>query len=482
MKTLTKTQWIVPVLLLFGLVACEPQISSDPSLDPAPTSESVTFESTPDAENPNVINFTNTSEGSFRAVWDLGNGQTAEGDEVIGEYPLKGEYTITLTIFTPSGQAMNTGTIDILETNPTMLDDPNLNILTGGVDNVDGKTWVIDSTQAGHMGVGPTSSYWPEYWAAPPEAKTGSGIYNDRYTFTLDGFSFDMETNGDVFLNASYGDEFDNTTVPPDGADLMAPWIAPDNQTFNFVEQENGDMFLTVSDPTFIGFYAGARRYQVLELTENKMTIRYEDTKNGLVWYHTLIPEGYTHPPVVEPELPYTSEELFDNFDEEGNIVWTADEVAEFNENYDNPAPVPVNTSGKVAKYVKNLSQFDNVYTDLEYNINLNERSIVRLKVYLPSYNDYTTVDPGAQAWSSGILEQQVEVKLHDTKNPAPWENQAAIIQPVNELDKWVELEFDFSGWSDSDIYDKIIIQIGGEGHSQPGIFFLDDIEFTAAQ
>jgi hypothetical protein len=100
----------------------------------------------------------------------------------------------------------------------------------------------------------------------------------------------------------------------------------------------------------------------------------------------------------------------------------------------------------------------------------------------MPSYNDYTTVDPGAQAWSSGILEQQVEVKLHDTKNPAPWENQAAIIQPVNQLDTWVELEFDFSGWSDSDIYDKIIIQIGGEGHSQPGIFFLDDIEFTAPQ
>ena len=80
MKTLTKTQWIVPVLLLFGLVACEPQVSSDPSLDPAPTSESVTFEMEPTADNANVIQFTNTSE-SFRAVWDLGNGQTKEGDE-----------------------------------------------------------------------------------------------------------------------------------------------------------------------------------------------------------------------------------------------------------------------------------------------------------------------------------------------------------------------------------------------------------------
>ena len=480
MKTLTKTQWIVPVLLLFGLVACEPQVSSDPSLDPAPTSESVTFEMEPTADNANVIQFTNTSD-SFRAVWNLGNGQTKEGDVVTGDYPLKGEYVVTLTIFTPSGQAMNTDTVSIDETNPAMLDDPNLNLLTGGIDNSGGKTWVIDSTQAGHMGVGPKTSFFPEWWTAAPGAKGGSGLYNDRYTFTLTDFTFDMNPNGEVFLQGGYGAEFQNATTPPDGDDLWAPYPAQTGESFNLVEEDNGDLFLTISDPAFIGFYAGTRTYQVLELTENTMWIRFEDP-NGDAWYHRLIQEGYTHPVVEEPELPYTSEELFDNFDEEGNIIWTADEVGEFNENYDNPAPVPVNTSGKVAKYAKNLSQFDNVYTDLEYNINLNERSLVRLKVYLPSYNDYTTVDPGAQAWSSGVLEQQVEVKLHDTKNPAPWENQATIIQPVNELDTWVELEFDFSGWSDSDIYDKIIIQIGGEGHSRPGIFFIDDFQFTAAQ
>ncbi|MCH2451060.1 MAG: PKD domain-containing protein [Gracilimonas sp.] len=479
MKTLIQIRWLVAALLLIGLGACEPQISSDPSLDPAPTSDNVTFEFEPDGDNANVIHFTNTSE-SFKAIWNLGNGQTAEGDKVIGEYPLKGEYTVTLTIFTASGQAMNTTTITIDETNPLMLDDPNLNMLTGGAGNLDGKTWVIDSTQAAHMGVGPTTSYFPEWWAAPPEAKTGSGLYNDRYTFKLDGFTYEMETNGDVFLNAAYDDEFENTTIPPDGADLMAPWTAPDDQTFNLIEEGDGDLFLKVSDPAFIGFYAGTQTYQVLELTENLLSIRYEDPRNGIVWYHRLIPEGYTYPVV---ELPYTSEELLDNFDEEGNIVWTADEVAEFNESYDNPAPVPVNTSAKVAKYVKDTGQFENVYTDLEYNINLNERSIVRLKVYMPSYNDYDTVDPNAPDWSpTKQLTKQVEVKLHDTKNPAPWENQAAIIQPVAETDTWVELEFDFSGWSDSDIYDKIIIQIGGEAHGMPGIFFIDDVQFTGAQ
>ncbi|MBD3616815.1 MAG: PKD domain-containing protein [Gracilimonas sp.] len=483
MRTSKEIQWILPVLLIIGLGACDPQVSSAPDLKPAPHSDNVTFEVTPDAANPNIIQFENTSEGSFKALWDLGNGQTADGDIVLGEYPLEGEYTVVLTIFTESGQALNSKTVTIAETNVSMLDDPNLNMLTGGADDIDGKTWVIDSTKIGHMGVGPLEGDWPEWWQAPPEAKTGAGLYNDRYTFQLsDGFVYNMETNGDVFLNGAYGDEFENTTVPPDGADLMAPWTAPANQSFSLIEEENGDLFLKVADPTFIGFYAGARTYQIQELTENVMRIRYEDPKNGIAWYHRLIQEGYEHPIVP---LPYKSEELADNFDDEGNVDWGTDQIASFVEGYDNPAPIGVNTSAKVAKYEKGSAFYDNVYIDLGYELNLNERSIVRLKAYLPSYNDYETVASNKESWASGILAQQVEVKLHNVDGATglggnSWQTQATVIQPVAETDTWVELEFVFSGVSDREDFDRIIIQIGGEGHGNPGIFFIDDFQLTS--
>ena len=476
-------QFTVLLVLIVGffMSSCTDSTTGG-ELGSAPTSEDVTFTSEPDSENPNIIHFTNTSD-SFRALWDFGNGATAEGDEVVGEFPSQGEYTVSLTIFTESGHAVDSSTVTIAETNYAMLDDPNLNNLTGGIDDVDGKTWVVDSTQLGHMGVGQLDLLEPNYWQAQPEVKTGAGLYDDRYTFKLDGFSYDMETNGYVFLNGAYGDEFDNTEVPPDGADLMAPWTAPDNQSFSLSEADNGDLTLTVSSPTFIGFYAGARTYDVLELTENTMTIRYEDPKNGLAWYHSLIVEGYEHP--VEP-LPYKSEELMDNFDEEGNVTWATDQITDFNESYDNPAPVGANTSAKVAKYTKGEGQFENVYIDLGYELNLNERSIIRLKAYLPSYNDYTTVDGGAQPWAPGNLLQQVEVKLHNVTGATglgdnSWQTQETVIKQVSETNTWVDLEFDFSAVSDREDFDRIIIQIGGEGHGMPGTFFIDDFELTSA-
>ncbi len=475
MFLLNKIGWILVLFPVLWLVACEPQVPSGPDLDPAPKSDEVTFEMEPDQENPNIVYFTSTS-GGFKALWDFGNGQTAEGNEVKGEYPLKGVYTVTLTIFTESGQAMNTKEVEILETNPLMLDDPDLNLLTGGAEQTEGKTWVIDSTQLGHMGVGPTTSFTPEWWAATPNSKPGTGLYNDEYTFKLDGFSFDMETNGDVFINGNNAGDFDGAVEAP-GGDMMADWTAPDDITFNLLKNDDGSMFLKITEPGFIGFYAGVHTYQILELSENKMWLRFEDSNDDQVWYHRLITKGYEHPPVV---LPYKSEHLFDTFDEDGNVTWLTDQVAGFNENYDNPAPVGVNTSGKVAKYEKGESQWDNIYIDLGYELNLHERSTIKLNAYMPAYNDYETVDPDAPDWAPNkSLAMQVAVKLHDTQIGEPWTTQAQVIQEVQETDTWAELEFDFSGFVDREDFNRIVIQIGGEGHHIPGIFFIDEFELV---
>lgn len=461
---------LIPALWLVG---CEPQVPSGPELGNAPSSDQVTFEMEYDEQNPNIVYFTNTA-GGFKAIWNLGNGSTAEGETVKGEYPLKGVYEVELTIFTESGQARNMQEIEIAETNALMLNDPDLNLLTGGADQTEGKTWVIDSTQSGHMGVGPTTSYTPEWWSAAANAKPGTGLYNDEYTFKLDGLQFEMNTAGDVFMNTNNSGDFSGAVEAP-GGDMMAEWTAPDDMNFNLVKNDDGSMFLSVSDPGFMGFYSGVRTYEILELTENRMFVRFEDSNDDLVWYHVLIPKGYTHPPVV---LPYKSEHLFDNFDEDGNVTWMVDQITEFNESYDNPAPLGANTSSKVAKYQKGEVQWDNIYIDLGYDLNLHERSTITLMAYFPDYNDYETEDPNAPDWAPNkSLDKQVAVKLHDTQIPEPWSTQAQVIIEVDETDNWVQLEFDFSPFADREDFDRIVIQIGGEGHSMPGIFFIDDFQ-----
>jgi len=45
----------------------------------------------------------------------------------------------------------------------------------------------------------------------------------------------------------------------------------------------------------------------------------------------------------------------------------------------------------------------------------------------------------------------------------------------VQVTDQWVELEFDFSAVKDETKFDKIVVQLGGEGHPNPAIFFIDE-------
>lgn len=132
------------VALLAGIfTACSPD-ESDAELAPAPASEQVQFSATPNADNPNIITFTNETPGTFKAIWDFGNGATIEGHQVEGAFAVEGDYTVELTVFTRGSYAMNTKTISIAETNFSMLDREDYNFLTGGADDADGKTWVFD--------------------------------------------------------------------------------------------------------------------------------------------------------------------------------------------------------------------------------------------------------------------------------------------------------------------------------------------------
>ena len=471
-----KYYWFVPVLLLL-LTACEPQVTSAPDMEPIPVSEDVTFDYEHDADNPNIVYFTSTSNG-FKFLWDLGNGQTAEGKTVTGEYPLQGEYTVQLTIFTESGQAMNSQVVAIAETNSLMLDDPDLNMLTGGVDQLEGKTWVVDSTQQGHMGVGPPEGTSPEWWAAPSMDKAGKGIYDDELTFKLDGFTFEQSTNGDVYVNGGHAEAFPGAVQEDGGGDYIAPFEGGSSYKFSLNKADDGTMTLSINGGGFIGYYTGATTYEVMSLSENELYIRNIDGNGGLAWYQRLIPKGYEHPVVVPP---LKSEPLADDFDTEGNVTWMADQIAEFNESYDNPATFGANTSSKVAKYVKgegDAHQYDNVYIDLGYRLDLTQRSTFTLKVYMPSYNDYTTVY-GGQPWNPNpVLLQQVSVKLQDASlGGDAWTTQEERIQQVSETDQWVELTFDFSDVTDREDFSKIVVQIGGEAHFSPGTFFIDDFQ-----
>jgi len=105
----------------------------------------------------------------------------------------------------------------------------------------------------------------------------------------------------------------------------------------------------------------------------------------------------------------------------------------------------------------------------------------VRVKVFIPSFNDDTTEYAVAGEWiSNRKLKPQLAVKLQNSDMGGnAWQTQHEIVKADLEMNKWLELEFDFSGVATRTDYDKIVIQFGAEGHAGPGFFYFDDFAFA---
>ncbi|HEY8934391.1 MAG TPA: PKD domain-containing protein [Cyclobacteriaceae bacterium] len=466
---------IYNILCIVALQVCLVSCSEDnEQLGAPPVAADATFTYAPSAANKNIINFTSTTE-AFLKTWDFGNGVKASGDNVTGTYPVKGSYVVKMTAYTSGGSIVSSQTIEIEQTDPTLLDIPVYNLLTGGNSKPEGKTWVVDATVKGHFGLGPDTSNGPDWYQAGPNEKDGSGLYNDKYTFKINAFSYVFDTEGDVFINNKQAANFPGSY--PNAGDDTAPFTAPTDLTWNISGDNN--QILTISNGGFIGYYTGVSTYEILKLEENEMYLRYLDAANaGFAWYLHLIPEGFTHTPPPAPE--YKIADIYENFDGSSNVTFIDNSNGSI-VTYDNPATLPINTSLKVGKYTKANGaggEYANVQIKPGYKMDLHNRNVFKMKVFIPGFNDYTT-DNGSESWQSyHTLQKQISVKLQNGDLGANgYTTQYEVIQKNLDTDKWIELTFDFSAVADREDLDKIVIQFGGEAIFTDGIFYLDDFE-----
>jgi PKD repeat protein len=237
--------------------------------------------------NPNVLNF-QAANPNIQCIWDLGNGIKKQGSSVTGEYPYAGTYTVKLTVYNKGGSRSTTQTITIAQDDLTLLNNPIYNMLTGGVNGPGYKTWYVDSAVSAHLGVGPDPESAlgavPEWWSAGANEKPGCGIYDDRYTFYLNGFQFDMVTHGDIYLHNSLASTFPGSFqnlfdyTAPYGDQLGASWLLT----------EGTSNTITISNDAFIGFYTGIKTYTILDISDSTLYLQYKHHAGGLMWYLKL--------------------------------------------------------------------------------------------------------------------------------------------------------------------------------------------------
>ncbi len=474
------------LLSVFIIAACSPQVSDEFGLGELDTvrPDQVTFTAAPTSKSANEIVFTNTTDikAPYSVVWDLGNGVKGKGKTIVGQYPEKGEYTVTLTLYTADGTAASKSQVlTFTDDDFSLIDTPNYRALTGGVDNVDGKTWVFDQYNPGHFGVGPVAGGSPEWWSAPANAKEGSSLYTQKFTFFQEGTKLKWENNGYIYTNgagvAGMGNPAGVIDNPGGVGDFDVPYEPADNYTFSFDEST---MTLTLSDGAFLGFYVGNSTYQILSLTEDEMYVKVASAvEDGNGWWFRFVPEDKNVlPPVVVKAVPVT--ETFDV--SPLKITFQGEDMGSMSGVVDNPLPLPINETAKVYRYQKTNAFYTNLFwVAPDYKFDLTTQHKIRLKVMIPSYNDYDKENDVAGEWiAEKRLRPQIAVKLQNAElGGNAWTTQTEIIKGDLEMDKWLELEFDFSGVKDRTDYDKIVIQFGSEGQSGAGFFFFDDFRFV---
>lgn len=462
--------------------ACEPKDNSEYSLGKQPTAGDLNFTITPVTGNENIVDFKNTSSMAGMAVWDFGNGSKTKGDNVTAEYPFSGDYSVVMTLYTQGGSISISKVVNVAEDDMSLLNTPMYNALTGGADDEDGKTWVYDQYHAGHFGVGPRDDSNPVWWEAGPEAKLQSCMYTQEFTFTQVGLKLNWSNNGYVYTNESGRAALANlgytNSVVPGAGDFDVEYPVAESYTYNLNESEGT---LTLSEGAFFGHYTGSSNYEILKLTEDELYVKVISTvEPGNGWWYRLIPkENNVKPPVVVKAV-----ELAEDFEsEEAEVEFSFEDMGPLaSPGYSNPAPLGLNTSARVFMYQKTTGFYSNIFHVVSgYKFDLTTQNKIRLKVYLPSYNDYTTENTKAGDWvADAKLQKRVTVKLQNNElGGNAYTTQSDVSYTDLETDKWLDLTFDFSSVSTRQDYDKIVIQFGGEGHSGTGIFFMDDFSFS---
>ncbi len=251
-----------------------------------------------DTTNPNgdgsgEVNFTATADNavSYQFVYKGGASSAPAGRQsysfsVIG----LNTYAVTVIAFGRGGVS----TSKTIEVDVLSLYEPPADLLTMLTAD-SSRTWRINTDAPNYFGLGPVGTttlgeYFPT--GGVPD-KSGTGMYDDRYTFNIDGtFTHDTGVDGKVFgrevLIAEIGGPGDGTQ---DGADILN-YTYPSYTAQWTLTAPGGVETLTLSGTGFIGYYIGGdHSYRIFQRDANSMALISTDGNNQFDWNFILIPE-----------------------------------------------------------------------------------------------------------------------------------------------------------------------------------------------
>ncbi|MFD0990518.1 glucan endo-1,3-beta-D-glucosidase [Mariniflexile jejuense] len=196
-------------------------------------------------------------------------------------------YAVTVVAFGTGGMSSS----KTIEVEVLALYEPPADLLTMLTSN-SSRTWKIASTVNKHFGLGSIGGPEFEYYGAAPGDKANSGMYDDRYTFNVDGtFTHNVGPDGFVFGRENLINELGGSGGTANGADI-------ENYTFSTYSAQwtltapNEVETLSLTGIGFIGYYVGGNHsYKIVSRSADEMIISTTDGNGQFDWWFRLIPE-----------------------------------------------------------------------------------------------------------------------------------------------------------------------------------------------
>jgi len=343
----------------------------------APTNITLNYEVLgQDADNPNgdgsgIVNFSASADDAITYIYSFGDNTdnaSAPSGNSSHRFTRTGLSSYNVTV-TASGLGGVTSSKSInIEVFSAFDDIEAKSFLSGapisqdsdGVDVIDisspaTKTWYLDDSKTGHLGVGPSLAfdiqiygapreyYYPSFFSAAPGTFCGNDgdcFCDDELIFTLnpDGsMDYLLDNKGTTFFNgnaahqaiaggAGGGDaclDFDTSTVSNVS-------FAPGSEDWSLVADpsfESRGTQMNFSDSGFMSYYVGSSSYEIIEITETELYVRTLDAADpNLAWYHkfTSTPGGGDS----DDEYVFTDLVWEDDFNTDGapnSSKWTYD-------------------------------------------------------------------------------------------------------------------------------------------------------------
>ena len=343
----------------------------------APTNITLSYEVLgQDDENPNgdgsgIVNFSATADDAITFIYSFGdntNNASAPNGASSHRFTRTGISSYNVTVIA-SGKGGITSSSSVNITVFSAFDDIEAKSFLSGApisQDTDGtdvisisapatKTWYLDDSKTGHLGVGPSLQfdieiygapreyYYPSFFAAPPGTFCGSDgdcFCDDELIFTLnpDGsMNYLLDNKGTTFFNGNAahqaiagGSGGSDACLDFNTSTVSNVSFAPGSEDWSLVADasfESRGTQMNFSDSGFMSYYVGSSSYEIIEITETELYVRTLDAADpNLAWYHkfTSSPGGGD----VDDGYVYTNLVWEDDFNTDGapdNTKWTYD-------------------------------------------------------------------------------------------------------------------------------------------------------------